>query len=348
MRRRLVLYDGKGNISVEEREIQKVKEYEVLVKVYSSLISPGTEIGMIKRLRENPSDRIGKRSFGYGNSGIVISCGKKCKYLKEGMRVACMGTGYALHTDYAIVPENLCVQIPENVSYEEGSFAHLAATSLHAIRRATLEFGEYVLIAGLGIIGNTAGQLSLLSGCHTIGIDLYKLRRKIAERVGFERVIGPEENFEEECKKFSSGYGIDTSFICFGGDATDMFEKIIKVMKTAPDTHKMGKIVIPGGCSIKISFGATVGNIDIRSSARTGPGYHDPEYEKGKDYPKVFIRWPTRKNLEEVIKLISERKLRVKELITHRFPIEEAPEAVEILISNPDKCLGVILKPWER
>ncbi|MCD6408471.1 zinc-binding alcohol dehydrogenase [bacterium] len=345
MKRKVGCFDGKGKVFIEEQDIPEINPYEVLVEVKTSLISPGTEIGGIKNLRKNPSSSIKKKPFGYGNAGIILETGAECKRLKKGMRVACMGAGYALHTDYAVVPESLCVEIPENVGFAEGSFAHLAATSLHAVRRAELQFGEYVFVVGLGIIGNITGQISKWSGCHVIGTDLYELRRKIALDTGFDLVFDGRENFENICKNFTESHGIDCAFLCFGGESTEIFEKVVNVMKVAPDTHKMGRIVIPGGCEIKMKFGSFLGNLDIRSSARTGPGYHDPEYERGRDYPEVFIEWKTGRNLAEVIRAISESKISVKKLITHQFPLEEIEKACDLLIENPDKALGVILLP---
>lgn len=348
MKRREVTYDGKGIISVEEGDVPEVNENEVLVEVHTSLISPGTEMGSVKNLRARPSSSMEKRAFGYGNAGVVLKCGKGCVRLKEGMRVACMG-GTALHSDYAVVPVNLCIPIPENVSFEEASFAHLGATSLQAIRRADLQFGENVLIAGLGIIGNIAGQISNLSGCHTLGMDLFQLRRELAIKMGFDRVVDPKnEDLKGTCTQFTRGYGMDCAFMCFGGDGTEVFKKILEVMKIAPDTHKWGRVVIPGGCTVTTMFGSVASNVDLRSSARTGPGYHDPEYEHGKDYPLVFVPWSTQRNLEEIIRAISEKKISVEPLITHRFPILRAPEACDLLIENPQSSLGVILNPREK
>jgi NADPH:quinone reductase len=345
MKRIVICYDGTGKIIIEEMQVPAVKRYEVLVKVHSSLISPGTEMGAVKSLRANPNPAVSLKPFGYGNAGTVIKTGKACKVLREGMRVACMGPG-ARHTDYAVVPQNLCVPIPDNVSFEEASFATLAATSLHAIRRADLEFGENVLVAGLGIIGNIAGQIACASGCHTLGTDLLPLRRTIAKKVGFDRVLSPErENIDTVCKEFTHSNGIDCAFLCLGGEGTAIFNQIVQVMKKAPDTHSMGRIIIPGGCEITTRFAATLGNLDIRSSARTGPGYHDPEYERGKNYTRVFVPWTTGRNLEEVIRAVEEGKIRVKPLITHQFPLQEAPKACEHLIAQPEKSLGVILHP---
>jgi threonine dehydrogenase-like Zn-dependent dehydrogenase len=340
-------YNYKGDVFIDEEVIPELKKGEILVKVHASLISPGTEIGVIKRLRENPDpSKFEKRPFGYSNSGEIIELSKDCENFKIGQKVACMGAGYALHTDYAIVPKNLCIPVPEEVSYEEASFCHLAATALWAVRRGKLEIGENVAVLGLGIIGQIICQLCKISGCHVIGWDRFDLRLKKAIENGTDKVINIEkEDVVKETIEFSRNYGIDTGFICFGGEGTKAMELLLKTMKTAPDKHKMGKIVIVGGVELKLSFPTFFGNIDIYPSSRTGPGYHDEEWEYGKDYPPVFIQWTTKRNLEEILLLIKEKRLNVKSLITDKFPLSDIKSACEKLINHPDKSLGMVLIP---
>lgn len=338
-------YNYKGEIFVEEEPIPKLKEGEVLVKVYASLISPGTELGNIKRLRENPDpSKFKKRPFGYSNSGEIIDIGKGCKNFKIGQKVACMGAGYALHTNYACIPKNLCVPIPEEVSYEEGSFCHLGATALWAVRRGKLQIGENIAVLGLGIIGQLVCQLSKISGCHVIGWDRYELRLKKALENGADKVVNiDKENVVKETIEFSRNYGIDTGFICFGGQGDYALNLLLQTMKIAPDTHKMGKIVIVGGVELKMDFPTKFGNIDIYPSSRTGPGYHDEKWEYGNDYPSVFVQWTTKRNLEEILLLIEKKKINVKSLITDRFSLVNIKEACEKLINYPDESLAIVL-----
>jgi len=340
-------FDYKGEVFVEEEPIPVLKEGEILVKVYASLISPGTELGNIQRLRKNPDNsKFEKIHFGYSNAGEVVEIGKGCKNFKIGDRVACMGGNYALHTNYACVPQNLCVHIPEGVSYEEGSFCHLGATALWAVRRGKLEIGENIAVLGLGIIGQIVCQLSKISGCHVIGWDRYDLRLDKAKENGIDEVVNIEkEDVVEKTLKFSRNYGIDTGFICFGGEGTDAFNLLLKTMKTAPDTHKMGKIVIVGGVNLNLRFPTYLGNVDIYPSSRTGPGYHDEKWEYGNDYPDVFVQWNTKRNLEEILLLIKEKRLNVSSLITDKLPLNKISEGCEKLIKYPDKNLGIVLNP---
>jgi len=348
MKKRIcAFYNYKGDIFIDEEPIPELKKGEVLVKVGASLISPGTELSRIKRLRENPDpSKFEKKPFGYSNSGEIIELDKDCKNFKTGQKVACMGSGYALHTNYACIPQNLCVPLPEELSFEEGSFCHLAATALWAIRRGKLEIGENVAVIGLGIIGQVVAQLAKISGCHVICWDKYDFRLKKAIENGADKIVNIEnQDVVKETLEFSRNYGIDKGFICFGGEGTEAIKLLLKTMKTAPDTHKYGKIIIVGLIDVKLQFPVPLGNIDICSSSRPGPGYHDEKWEHGEDYPPVFVQWTTKRNIEEILIFIKEKRLNVKSLITDIFPLVEISSACEKLLNHPEKTLGVILKP---
>jgi len=343
--RKFATIDGKGIISVEQGPIPEPQKGEILIEVHSSMISPGTELGGVKSRRANPNTSGPQRPFGYQNAGDVIAKGEDCNEFEIGMRVACMGGGYALHATHACVPQNLSVPIPDGVTYQEAASNHLAATALHTIQRAQLRICENVVVMGLGVVGQFCCQIARLSGAYVMGVDRLPLRAKIAQEAGTDIAVNADEDDPVEiAKEFTRGYGMDCGIICFGGDGTEAFRQIVGMMKTAPDTHKMGRIVIVGGAHISHGFAAALGNIDVRSAARTGPGYHDVEYEHGRDYPPVFVEWNTKRNLEEVLRLMALGRLNVKSIITDEFPLDEAPEACEKLIQTPNEALGVILR----
>ena len=115
-------------------------------------------------------------------------------------------------------------------------------------------------------------------------------------------------------------------------------------MKVSPDTHECGNIVLVGGCRIAVDGGASSGNLNIKVSSRTGAGYHDPAWEYGQDYPTVFVQFTSQRNGQELIQLISENRLRVHELTTHKISIDDIAKAGDLLIEHPDQALGVILE----
>ena len=128
--------DAAGHALVITQPMPPLRRGTVRVEVHASLISPGTELGGVAQARRSSSATAGDaRPFGYQNAGVVLKCGPGAEEFKPGDRVACMGAGYAQHADFAVVPIKLCARLPDNVSFEEGAFAHLAMTALHAVRR---------------------------------------------------------------------------------------------------------------------------------------------------------------------------------------------------------------------
>lgn len=341
--RKVVMRNDAGRIWTEEQETPAPKPGQLLIEVHASMVSPGTELGGVKRRRENPGDASQQRAFGYTNAGVVIDKAGDCDEFEIGDRVAGMGGGYALHATDACVPHNLCAKIPDNVKFEEAASIHLTATALHAVQRGRIRIGENVVIAGLGILGQFASQIAKTAGAYVIGLDKLPLRLGIAKNAGIDHAINISETDPIPiANKFTRGYGMDCGIIAFGGDATSAFQQIRAMLKTAPDTHKMGRIVIVGGASITHGFAAGLGNVDVISAARTGPGYHDEDYEHGADYPPVFVPWPTQRNLELSLRLMSEGKINVQAVITDIVPIDQAAEACEKLIQTPNEALGVV------
>jgi threonine dehydrogenase-like Zn-dependent dehydrogenase len=135
--------------------------------------------------------------------------------------------------------------------------------------------------------------------------------------------------------------------IAFGGDGTTAFKMLVGQIKRAPDTHQMGRIVIVGGAQIDHQFAASLGNLDVRSAARTGPGYHDEDWEHGQDYPSVFVDWNTNRNMEECLNFMASGGILVDPLITHRVSLSDAPDACELLIETPNDALGVVIQHQE-
>ncbi len=342
--RKVVALDGKGVISVLEQPIPEPQPGEVLIKVHSSMISPGTELGGVKARRANPTDAP-PRPFGYQNAGDVIALGEGVTRFQIGDKLACMGIGDSLHATHSRIPVNLCVPIPDGVSYDEAASAHLGATALHAIRRARLQLSEFVVVVGLGVVGQFASQLARLSGAYVMALDRLPLRLQVAQETGADRVVNTlEQDPVQVAKTFTRGYGMDCAIIAFGGEGTEAFKQVVAMMKVTPDTHQMGRIVIVGGAEITHQFAASLGNLDVLSAARTGPGFLDHAYEHGRDYPPVFVRWTTQRNLEEILLLTASGKLNINAFITHRFPLDEAPAACEELIQHPDRAIGVVLR----
>ncbi len=339
----VILPDGK--LGTVAGEVPELKDNEVLIRVSASLISPGTEMNLARKRRETPDPEAKEVKFGYSNAGVIVGVRGDVKNLKIGMRVAAMGAGAAEHTNYAAVPVNLVAPIPDEVTFEQAAYLSLAATSLQAVRRTSPKLGEYGAVLGLGIVGNLAAQLYRLSGARVLGWESIASRAEIAHRCG----IFPVTDFMKAdavaaSKDFAAPYGMDLALFAFGGNGEKAFDDVKKCMKVSADGHAMGRIVLVGGCRVPVDGGAASGNLDILASSRTGAGYHDRAWEYGRDYPPAFVQFTTRRNAEEIIRLIAEKRLLVDPMTTHRIKLENVAEAGDLLIDHPDRALGVILE----
>lgn len=345
LKREIAVIKANGEVTSRIEAVPELKDNEVLIKVHASLISPGTEMNLPRLRRTTPDPEAQDLTFGYANAGEIIEVKGQVKGLQPGMRVAAMGGGGAKHASYACVPVNLVMPIPDNVSYEEATFACLGATAMHGIHRADARFSEFGAILGLGIVGNLSCQIAQVAGCRMIGWEGLENRLAMASACGIRHTV----NFRtadpvEASKALAAPYGLDFAVLAFGGNATDPLQKVMSCMKVSADGHAMGNIVLIGGCKVEVGGGAYSGNLNIKASSRTGAGYHDPAWEYGRDYPGAFVQFTTTRNLDEIIRLIAERRLLVQPMITHRMPLKEVGTAADLLIEHPDQAMGIILQ----
>lgn len=334
-----------ANVRVEEKPMPVPDKGEMLIRVECSLISPGTELqGLRNRPAEGFTGEESWREFGYQNAGIVEDA-NGCDGFSKGDRVACLGGGYAPHSDWGVAPQHLVWKLPDAVSFEEGAFTNLLGTALWATRRSGIVFGSHIAVVGLGIVGQLICQISGLTGAHAIGIDRVQMRKQKALQLGAEHVADFDpDNVEDWKQKYTRGYGLDAGVVAFGGDASDVLMNLSAAMKKAPDTHQYGKIVIVGGAKVNVAFPTAFGNIDICASSRTGAGYHDEVWERGGEYPAALVPWNTQRNVEECFHAIAAKKLHAEPLITHRITLDEVPDACNQLVEHPDEALAVVVR----
>ena len=343
MKRTVAMITPEGKVVPRRQDVPELQENEVLIDVEVSLISPGTEMNVPRARRQKPEGQ--DMMFGYANAGTIIKTKGNVKDLKVGMRVAAMGGGKAIHGSVACVPVNLVVPIPDEVTFEQAAYACLGVTAMQGVRRAEVSLGSYGMVLGLGIVGNLACQLFQASGARVIGWEGYPERIKIAKKCGIANAV----NFKKAdavavTKEFCAPYGADFAMLAFGGPATPALQSAMSCMKVSSDGHAMGNIILIGGCKVEVGGGAYSGNLDFRASSRTGAGYHDHDWEYGRDYPNAFIQFSTQRNLHEFVKLLAEKRVKVDPLTTHRVYIKDVGDAADLLIDHPDKAVGVIIQ----
>jgi len=276
--------------------------------------------------------------LGYSSSGVIELIGEGLQGFKVGDRVACAGGGYAVHAEYALVPHNLLALLPEQVDFDSAAFTTLGAIALHGFRLSKAQLGETVGVIGLGLLGLLAVEIASAAGCQVFGVDLDETRVKLAGQMSATAVLRPQA--VEAALAFSHGRGLDNILICADTPTADPVELAGEIARDRGHVVAIGAV----GLTLprKIYYQKELSFINSRSY---GPGRYDPAYEEaGQDYPIGYVRWSEGRNMEAFVDLLAKGQVDVKALITHRFPIENAPEAYDLITGKTSQSfLGVLL-----
>jgi len=278
-------------------------------------------------------------ALGYSSAGRIVALGDGLQGFCVGERVACAGGGYAVHAEYAVIPRNLMAALPAEVDFEQAAFATLGAIALHGLRLSGAQVGECLAVVGLGLVGLLAVGIAAAAGCQVLGIDLDARRVALAKQMGATAaVLRPEA--EQTALSFSRGRGMDAVLICADTPSADPVNLAGVIARDRASVVAVGAVGLE--LPRKVYYEKELSFINSRSY---GPGRYDPQYEQGgHDYPPGYVRWTEGRNLEAVIDLLASRRLDVQPLISHRFTIEQAPQAYELITGKrKEPFLGVLL-----
>src|SRR5262249_41334133 len=360
-----------GRPFVGEVPVPALQRGRVLVRTVASLISAGTERaavelvskGLVQEARERPDlvkavvakvknegllntltavrDKMAaSQALGYSAAGIVTAVAEDVTEFQLGDRVACAGVGFASHAEVLSVPKNLCVHLPEGVSFESGAYGTLGAIALQGVRLAEPTLGESVVVIGLGLVGQLTIQLLKANGCRVFGLDLDQTRVAHALELGADKAAVSSETSAKEIETWTRGHGADAVLITAATDSNEPVELAARVSRLK------GRVIIVGMTGMNIPRQPFFSReLKLIISMSYGPGRYDPEYEEhGHDYPLPYVRWTEKRNIESFLELVGDKRINVERLTTHRFPITEADRAYQLISGDvQEPNLGVVL-----
>lgn len=358
-----------GETLVAEIPIPTPQAGEALVRNAASLVSAGTERMLVSfaeksllgKARSRPDlvrqvmDKARREgilttldaafnrldqpmALGYSSAGTIVALGEGMEGYQVGQRVACAGGGYAVHADHVTVPRNLLALLPDRVDFQSAAFTTLGAIALHGFRLARVQLGERVAVIGLGLLGLLAAQIARAAGCSVFGVDLDERRLELGRSLGLQAVSRSQA--EEAGLSYSRGRGFDAVLIC-ADTASDDPVNLAGIL-----ARDRARVVAVGAVSLslprKIYYEKELTFLNSRSY---GPGRYDPAYEEGgQDYPLGYVRWTEGRNLQAVVEMLANGSLQAQPLISHTFPIEQAPAAYELITAKSGQSfLGVLL-----
>lgn len=364
-----VIRRGLREIIVDEVPDPVVSRQHVIVRPVYSLISSGTESASIHRetviqaVAENPSHlgkvwqalkangpaatfREVKAKFseyavlGYSGAGVVVDKHTSVHDLEIGQRVAYGGEGTG-HGEHIRVGRNLAARVPDAVPFEQACFTTLGAIALNAVRTAEVGIGDQVAVLGLGLVGQLIAQLVRCQGGRVIGIDLSPGRVELARRLGAGHGAPAGEGCAAETvRSVTSGRGADCVIVAASSKSDAPARQALALCRDR------GRIVVVGAVELNFPWSEMYAKeIRLLMARAYGPGSYDETYEReGRDYPLAYVRWTENRNMEEFLQLVADGRVRVGELITHEFPLEEAPRAYETILDPSAASLAVVLR----
>lgn len=254
-----------------------------------------------------------------------IYCGK-CRPCRQGQKQMChhmravgvnMDGGFA---DYCLVPYAQCVPVPEGTDPELAALAEPLACCLHGIDRAGIRPGENVLVIGGGTIGQIMLQLARLAGAARVVLsEPVEIRRELAVRLGADAAIDPiHEDLPQRLSELLSRDGADVVIECVGNPRTSA-----------------QAIDAAAGCGRVMLFGVPNPDAVLQTKMH-------PIFQKELTIMGSFVNPDTH---SRAVALLSSGQLKLKELITHRFPVSQLEEAIKMQTGT--QSIKVLVKPEE-
>ena len=362
-----ILRKGLKDIIVDEVPDPVVTRHHVLVRPIYSLISSGTETasihkeGVARAVANDPS-QLSKvwnamkgapvrtvaevrakfteyAVLGYSGAGLVAEKHDSIRDLEVGDRVAYGGEGSG-HGETISVGRNLAVKIPENVPFEHACFTTLGSIALNGVRIANISLGERVAVIGLGLVGQLIAQLARLQGGFVVATDLRPDRVDLARKLGADEAVVGSSEVASQIRALTNGQGADCVIIAAAAKSDAPCRLAVDICRDR------GRIVDVGAVELSFPWYETyLKEIQVLMARAYGPGSYDPSYERdGQDYPAAYVRWTENRNMEEFLRLVSQGKVQLDPLITHRFPLEDAANAYDTIMDPAVNSLAVLVK----
>ena len=335
------VYYNNHDVRIEEMAIPEIGEDEALLKVMASGIC-GSDVIEWYRIPKAP------RVLGHEATGVIDKVGSKvtslkvgdrvfvshhvpcnqCRYCQRGHHTACQ----TLHTtnyfpggfaQYIRVPKiNVdfgVYKLPDDMSFEEGTFIEPLACVSCGQRLAGLKKDDTMLIIGSGISGILHIQLAKFKGVENIVVaDINTYRLMLAKKFGADHTLDAKENLPEKLKEINSGRLADQVVVCTGATSAAL---------TALDCIENGGTIlfyaVPDP-TVKLPVPLSQfwrNEITMRTSYGAAPN-----------------------DLEDSMRVLATKRLNVKDMITHRLSLSEAQEGFR-LMAEAGQSLKVILEP---
>ncbi len=324
-----------------------VNDGEILLKVKSTAIC-GTDMRILtgKKTRgvRYPSiigheicgeiSEVGKniKNFKIGDHiavANVIPC-HSCHSCLTGRENACLNRkaiGYEFNggfAEYVLIPaialqSNNLIKLPNDISFAEGALIEPLACCIRGLKNAGTKFGDVVLIVGAGPIGLMHMQLAKIAGAKTVIVsEPIESRRKKAEILGADIIVNPlKENLSDIVMSATEGLGADVIMMAIG--VPQLVNSTLKLCCKGGTMNLFAGFAGTGESTIEVN---TIHYNEIKMNGSTA-------------YQRI--------DYYEAAEMVIKHKINLKEIITHKFKLDDFDKAYEVCKSG--EGLKVVIEP---
>lgn len=342
-----LVYRGKDDLRIEEVEVPRIRPDELLVRVAACGVCP-TDIKKVASASVPPP-----RIFGHETSGTVVRVGGRVRGFRAGQRVAlhhhvpCMECHHCRHRAFAqcetykrtgvtagfepagggyaeyVRVMSFClpgvVPIPRGATFAEGAFLEPVNTVLKGVRMLPLLRGDVVLVMGQGPIGLLFTRVLSMQGMRVMATDLLPDRLRMARRWGAWKVLDASDaGMVEKLRKASGGRGVDAAIVAVPSDVA--VEQAQQAVRGGGLTLLFAHTLRGKGTPVDL------GRICVDEKGLVG------SYSSDFTLQREAARW------------VFSRRLDVRGLVTDRFPLGQAGEAIAMAARPTAGSLKVLVE----
>ncbi len=336
------LYYSNKDIRIIEKDIPKINDDEVLLKVAASGIC-GSDV--IEWYRKDKVPLV----LGHEVTGVIAEVGKKVKKYKKGDRICaahhvpCNTCKYCLSghqtvcetlrttnfdpggfSEYLRLPkinvENGIYLLPDSVSFEEGTFTEPLACVVRGQRLAGVKPADTAIVLGSGLSGLLHISLLRATGASKIiAVDINEKRLEYAKKFGADYIFNANNFAPEVIKDINEGFLSDIVILSTGADSA--------ILQGLKSVRRGGAVLFFGAANDGAKLPLSINEIFWRSEVALLSSYAGSILDH-----------------KTALELIRSGRINVKDMITNRFPIEDIVKGFELTAQAQDS-LKVIINP---
>ena len=332
--------------------------YELRVQTEITALSPGTETRIYTGLE---AERFAYRvrypfPIGYNNVWRVIAVGSHVQGYRVGQRIF---TRMPHISEYIVAervladpPSSLSAPkgvpavnvpasydviapVPDEVPSEQAVFTHLFTLGFNALKRGQFQFGENVLVIGLGVVGLGAVCMARTAGARVAAIGNASFRLEAARAMGADAAWMSGDDDAGRAASFAGEAGIDLVIVC-----ADAWSALKTAIDCARRHTRIAVLSFPGIGHSRAPFDP----FEPADFYNRSISYIAVSWMPTDDYPPEYQRFTVKRIYRYLLDLMARKRIDLSPVVTHRFPITRIKDAFDRAVSRDKSVLGVVFE----